>query len=190
MCKGHYENVAHLCEHLYRHNSCPQDLVDSTFEWQNGISSSIKPTDDEPFLCIVCEVAFESATRLCLQYEGDTWVIPCGFFVLEPLDEDYGLKMMKVWFEWVLKRTGPLTVRLDDDPSSFSSDSAALNTLFDYSTGQVVKTSDIITIQTSDPDTMLLLDKDLLRLQCLFIRVLRLAGRVCEDMLDVYSSAR
>lgn len=60
--------------------------------------------------------------------------------------------------------------------------------LFNCRTGTKIDDSCIISVTTRDPISYPLPDRDLLRLQCNLIMVMRMAGRAGHDTLETYDS--
>ena len=59
---------------------------------------------------------------------------------------------------------------------------------YNLRTGTRLESGSIISVTTNDPEYYPLPDRDLLRLQCNLIMVLRMAGRAGGDILETYDS--
>ncbi len=113
---------------------------------------------------------------------------PSGDFILEPLLEEYNIYELKVRFLSVAKYRSTFRVSLRTDPASLTSPSPSIEPLYDIETDLRIQNGQIITLRTTDPMRIPLPSPDLLLLQCHLIRVLRMAGRAGNDMLEAFDS--
>lgn len=83
----------------------------------------------------------------------------------------------------------PRELQIDVDPASIEIRPLKNNErLVDPETPPPTMDGHIITFKTSDPVKAPLPHRDLMMLQCLLIRVLRIAGRGGQDMLQTFNS--
>lgn len=111
-----------------------------------------------------------------------------GIFVLDPVEEDNGPFEMKARFTKIPERLRTGAVEINTDPASFEIVSQEESALFDRITKTEINDGHEVIFRTTDPQNAPLPNKDLLMLQSFLIRVLRLAGRAGEDMLETFDS--
>lgn len=113
-----------------------------------------------------------------------------GTFILEPLEEQSDSHELRARVRYMPQHfENPKELEIDVDPANIEimplEDS---DCLIDYVTMSPIMKEHIITLKTSDPVNAPLPNWDLLMLQCLLIRVSRMAGRVGQDMLETFDS--
>ena len=113
-----------------------------------------------------------------------------GLFIMEPLEEGYNTRELKARVLWIPKRsTSPSEIGVDTDPLSLElTPIEPVDMCLDVETVTRIVDGHIFTFKTSDPDKLPLPDRDLLMLQSFLIRVLRMAGRAGEDMLETFDT--
>ncbi len=117
-----------------------------------------------------------------------SWTV--GKFILEPLEEGFNTHELKARVLWMPKRsTGPGEIGIDTIPASLELTPIQPNGMFvALPTYKPIEDGHIVTFKTSDPEDLLLPDRDLLMLQVFLIPVLRMAGRAGEDMLETFDN--
>ena len=111
-----------------------------------------------------------------------------GRFILEPVDEPMNPYKQNLRLQWVPPRRSSGNIPLLTDPKSLDETEAKLTLPRNHITGTKVDSGSIISVTTEDPLQYPLPDRDLLRLQCNLIRVMRMAGRAGGDLLETYDS--
>lgn len=112
-----------------------------------------------------------------------------GDFILEPLGEDK-IHESKAIFRQMPVCEGPNEVSIKFEISSFQINYANVEPLFNNVARTVIEDGHEVTFSTSDPITKPLPSRYLLELQSFLIRILRLAGRAGNDMLETFDSDR
>lgn len=113
-----------------------------------------------------------------------------GTFILEPLEEQSGSHELRARVRYIPQHfENPRELGIDVDPAGIEitplEDS---DRLIDCVALSPIMDGQIITFKTSDPVNAPLPHRDLLMLQCLLTRVLRMAGRGGQDMLETFDS--
>ncbi|MCJ1347323.1 hypothetical protein MMC31_005546 [Peltigera leucophlebia] len=112
-----------------------------------------------------------------------------GKFMLEPVDEPVNSYQQNLRLQWVPPRRSSGNINLLTNPNSLDDVTVGQRTLpYNLRTGTRLESGSIISITTHDPENYPLPDRDLLRLQCNLIMVLRMAGRTGGDILEGYDS--
>ena len=113
-----------------------------------------------------------------------------GKFTLEPLGEETNPYELKAKFLWTpAKSKNPEELGIAADPTSIELIPLTIGTrLFNVETALPIMDGHIVTFTTNDPINAPVPHRDLLMLQCFLIRVLRMAGRAGEDMLETFDS--
>lgn len=115
------------------------------------------------------------------------WVM--GKFMLEPIDEPMNPYQQNLRLQWVPKQRSSGNINLLTNPISLHDVTEAQPILpYNLRTGTRIESGRIISVTTQDPEKYPLPDRDLLRLQCNLIMVLRMAGRAGGDTLETYDS--
>lgn len=113
-----------------------------------------------------------------------------GKFTLEPLREEGDLYSLRAMFQWTPKKSEtPKELDIATDPTSIDLIPLKNNTpFFHVETYLPITNGHIVTFTTNDPINAPIPHRDLLMLQCYLIRVLRMAGRAGEDMLETFDT--
>ncbi len=112
-----------------------------------------------------------------------------GNFMLEPIDEPMNSYQQNLRLQWVPKQRSSGNINLLTDPISLHDVTEAPPILpYNLRTGTRIESGSIISVTTHDPENYPLPDRDLLRLQCNLIMVLRMACRAGGDILETYDS--
>lgn len=112
-----------------------------------------------------------------------------GNFMLEPVDEATNSYEQNLRFKWVPQRRSSGSINLLTNPNSLLDVlEAEPEMLFNCRTGTRIDDGCMISVTTRDPISYPLPDRDLLRLQCNLIMVMRMAGRAGSDTLESYDS--
>ncbi|MCJ1346527.1 hypothetical protein MMC31_004744, partial [Peltigera leucophlebia] len=112
-----------------------------------------------------------------------------GKFILEPVDEPVNSYQQNLRLQWVPPRRSSGNINLLTNPNSLDDVTEGQPKLpFNLGTGTRLESESIISATTHDPEIYPLPDRDLLRLQCNLIMVLRMAGRAGGDILETYDS--
>lgn len=108
-----------------------------------------------------------------------------GTFILEPLEEQSDSHELRARVRYMPRHfENPKELEIDVDPANIEiMPLENSDRLIDCVTMSPIMDGHIITFKTSDPINAPLPNRDLLMLQCLLIRVLRMAGRWGQDML-------
>lgn len=112
-----------------------------------------------------------------------------GIFLLEPLEQFSPYELRLVVQYMPPRSKGPSEIEMDSDPASIGLTPIPNEELFvNFSDFSPIKDGHIVTIRTSDPSKAPLPDPGLLMLQSFLIRVLRMAGRAGNDMLETFDT--
>lgn len=112
-----------------------------------------------------------------------------GMFMLEPVDEPMNSCQQNLRLQWVPPRRSSGNINLLTNPNSLNDVTEEdLILPCNLRTGTRLESGSIISVTTHDPENYPLPDRDLLRLQCNLIMVLRMAGRAGGDILETYDS--
>ncbi len=113
-----------------------------------------------------------------------------GKFTLEPLGAEANPYELRARFQWTPQKSeSPKELWIATDSSSIELIPLTAGTrLVNLETLLPIMDGHIVTFTTNDPINAPLPHRDLLMLQCFFIRVLRMAGRAGEDMLETFDS--
>ncbi len=109
---------------------------------------------------------------------------------MEPLGAEDNPYELRARFQWTPKKSeSPKEIGIATDPTSIELIPLTIGTrLFHVETALPIMDGHIVTFTTNDPINAPVPHRDLLMLQCLLIRVLRMAGRSGEDMLETFDS--
>ena len=112
-----------------------------------------------------------------------------GMFMLEPVDEPMNSCQQNLRPQWVPPRRSSGNINLLTNPNSLN-DVTEEDLILPYNlrTGARLESGSIISVTTHDPENYPLPGRDLLRLQCNLIMVLRMASRAGGDILETYDS--
>lgn len=113
-----------------------------------------------------------------------------GRFTLEPLGEEDNPYSLRVMFQWASQNSqSPKELGIATDPTSIELIPLTDDTpFFHVKTHLPITNGYIVTFTTNDPINAPIPHRDLLMLQCFLIRVLRMAGRAGEDMLETFDT--
>lgn len=112
-----------------------------------------------------------------------------GKFMLEPVDEPVSSYQQNLRLQWMPPRRSSGKISLLTNPNSLHDVTEAQSILpYNLRTGTRIGNGSIISVTTHDPENYPLPDRDLLRLRCNLIMVLRMAGRAGGDILETYDS--
>ena len=113
-----------------------------------------------------------------------------GLFTLEPLGAEANSYELRARLQWTPgKSKSPKKLGIAADPTSIELITLPTNThLVNLETFPLIMDSHIVTFTSSDPVNAPVSHLDLLMLQCFLIRVLRMAGRAVEDMLETFGT--
>ena len=113
-----------------------------------------------------------------------------GRFTLEPLGEEDNPYSLRAMFQWTPQNSeSPKELEIATDPTSIELIPLTDDTpFFDVKTHLPITNGYIVTFTTNDPINAPIPHRDLLMLQCFLIRVLRMAGRAGEDMLETFDT--
>lgn len=113
-----------------------------------------------------------------------------GLFTLEPLVAEANPYELRARFQSAPQKSeSPKELGIDTDPTSIELIPLTFGTgLFHVGTLLPIMDGDIVTFTTNDPINAPVPHRDLLMLQCFLVRVLRMAGRSGEDMLETFDS--
>ena len=113
-----------------------------------------------------------------------------GLFTLEPLEAETNSYGLRARFQWEPQKSeSPKELGIAADPTSIELIPLTSGTrLVDLETLLPIMDGHIVTFTTNDPINVPVPHRDLLMLQCFLIRVLRMAGRAVEDMLETFGT--
>ena len=113
-----------------------------------------------------------------------------GRFTLEPLREEDNPYSLRAMFQWTPQKSEtPKELDIATDPTSIELVPLTDDTpFFHVKTHLPITNGHIVTFTTNDPINAPIPHRDLLMLQCFLIRVLRMAGRAGEDMLETFDT--
>lgn len=113
-----------------------------------------------------------------------------GTFILEPLEEQSDSHELRARVRYMPRHfENPKELEIYVDPANIEMMPLEnSDRLIDCVTMSPIMDGHIITFKTSDPVNSPLPNRDLLMLHCLLIRVLRMAGRGGQDMLETFDS--
>ncbi|MCJ1348738.1 hypothetical protein MMC31_006971, partial [Peltigera leucophlebia] len=113
-----------------------------------------------------------------------------GQFILEPLEEQPSSLQLRARVQYMTRHfENPRELEIDVDIASIEIRPLKNNErLVDSESSSPIMDGHIITFKTSDPVKAPLPHRDLMMLQCLLIRVLRIASRGGQDMLQIFNS--
>ena len=113
-----------------------------------------------------------------------------GRFTLEPLEEEDNPYSLRAMFRWTPQKSeSPKELGIATDPTSIELVPPTDDTpFFHVKTYLPITDGHIVTFTTNDPINAPIPHRDLLMLQCFLIRVLRMAGRAGEDMLETFDT--